>query len=140
MVVVNPLGWICSVPVDCRLPLAPKVKPLPSIKMLPDPVDTKAWFTVTLPPYTVKPPAIELALLSVTPAVLPDLPSCRPPRDDPNTKPPVRIAEVLNAVEKLVPTDSTTSEPGPLKALLPVVGVSFCSTSTVPVSISVVPV
>ena len=73
-------------------------------------------------------------------AVLPDLPSRRPPRLAPSTKPSVRIVDVLTALEKFSPRGSTTSEPGPLNALLLVVGALFRSTNVVSVSMSVAPV
>ena len=88
------------------------------------------------PPYTVRPPAIDMALLLaiVMPCVLPDLPKRKPPSVLSNFQP-----LVLKVLVKLVPAGSMASVPAPPKLLQPEVGALCLRTSVVPASMFVTP-
>ena len=78
-------------------------------------------------------PATVAALAIVIPAVLPALPSVRPPKVEAKVQPVVEKALV-----KLVDAGSIRRVPVPLKPLVDLVGALFCSTS-VPVEMVVAP-
>ena len=113
--------------------LTKPLTPLPTVPELTRVtlVAVRPAFKLILPPYTVIGPLTDCAVLTVMAWVLPDRPSVKPPR-------PLVVRENVKPELKLAPADWTTSEPGPLKALLLVVGASLCSTS-VPALIVVAP-
>ena len=130
------LAWDSVKLPPCKSNSLALTKPLAPLLTVPEPAKVmrepdRPAFTLILPAYTPIEPPTDCAVLTVMAWVLPDRPSVRLPRL-------LVVRENVKAELKLAPADWTTSEPGPLKALLLVVGASLCSTS-VPALIVVAP-